>query len=216
MERLPDSLQLSCPESRNSHTDGAYFPGKEQEFLTYRHTNGVAPSIGEKSIHRLLLNSSIGVIRSPWSWFFTSQYRVHPKDYLTPFSCPLLRSCNQICYKQSRLFLRRSSHTDGACFPWKEQEFLAYRPHQCSGGSHRKEEDSLALPPEGPNSVRVTFSRRSPPMQAFGPSKSGAIARETGLELFPSVTYGVANDHTLTGHTNGVALIGEKSIHRLF
>jgi hypothetical protein len=24
----------------------------------------------------------------------------------------------------------------------------------------------------------------------------------------------VANDHTLTGHTNGVALIGEKSIHR--
>ena len=38
--------------------------------------------------------------------------------------------------------------------------------------------------PEGPNSVRVTFSRRSPPMQAVRPSKSGAIARETGLELF--------------------------------
>src|SRR5271163_2323941 len=36
MERLHDSLQLSCPESRNSHTDGAYFLGKEQEFLTYR------------------------------------------------------------------------------------------------------------------------------------------------------------------------------------
>src|SRR5271166_3978566 len=53
-------------------------------------------------------------------------------------------------------------------------------------------------------------------MQAFRPSKSGAIARETGRELFPSLTYGVANDHTLTGHTNGVALIGEKRIHRLF
>jgi hypothetical protein len=26
----------------------------------------------------------------------------------------------------------------------------------------------------------------------------------------------VANDHTLAGHTNGVVLIGEKSIHRLF
>jgi hypothetical protein len=58
--------------------------------------------------------------------------------------------------------LRRSSHTDGARFPGKEQEFLTYRPHQRSGGSHRREEHSLALPPEGPNSVRVTFSRRSP------------------------------------------------------
>jgi len=58
--------------------------------------------------------------------------------------------------------LRRSSHTDGACFPGKEQEFLTYRPHKRSGGSHRREEHSLALPPEGPDSVRVTFSRRSP------------------------------------------------------
>jgi hypothetical protein len=47
-------------------------------------------------------------------------------------------------------------------FPGKEQEFLTYRPHKRSGGSHRREEHSLALPPEGPDSVRVTFSRRSP------------------------------------------------------
>ena len=93
--------------------------------------------------------------------------------------------------------LRISSHTDGARFPGKEQEFLTYRPHQRSGGSHRREEHSLALPPEGPNSVRVTFSRRSPQCRPLDLRNQVQIARETGLELFPSVTYGVANDHTL-------------------
>jgi hypothetical protein len=52
--------------------------------------------------------------------------------------------------------LRRSSHTDGACFPGKEQEFLTYRPHQWSGG------EFTGSSPRSPDSVCVTFSRRSP------------------------------------------------------
>ena len=107
MERLPDSF--SCPESRiclkrNSHTDGACFPGKEQKFLTYRSHQRSGSPIGEKSIHRLLLNLSK---RSYPCLGAGSSLRncdrlYHGKTYLSPFSCPF--SCNQFCYKQSRLF----------------------------------------------------------------------------------------------------------------
>jgi hypothetical protein len=34
------------------------------------------------------------------------------------------------------------------------------------------------------------------------------------LASFPSVTYGVANDHTLIGQINGVTLVGEKNSKR--
>ena len=64
MERLPDSIQLSGPESRIcfkvetvTRTERAS-QGKNRNSSLTGHTNGVAPSIGEKSIHRLLLNSS--------------------------------------------------------------------------------------------------------------------------------------------------------------
>jgi len=54
-------------------------------------------------------------------------------------------------------------------------------------------------------------------MQAFRPSKSVVQLREKrAWNSSRRVTYGVPNDHTLNGHTNGVALIGEKSIHQLF
>jgi hypothetical protein len=146
----------------------------------------VAPSIGEKSIHRLLLNSST------WSYPVALELVLHSAivtDFAMvrlpdPFSCPLLPFMQPKLLQTVASVLRRSN--------------------------------SLALPPEGPDSVRVTFSRRSPQCRPLDPSKSGAIARETGLELFPSVRTEWQTITHLTGHTNGVALIGEKSIHRLF
>ena len=64
MERVPDS-HLGRPESRIcfkveavTRTERAS-QGKNRNSSVTGHTNGVAPSIGEKSIHRLLLNSSI-------------------------------------------------------------------------------------------------------------------------------------------------------------
>jgi hypothetical protein len=45
-------------QSRNRHTDGACFPHGKNEISSFTgHTNGVAPPIAQKSIHRLLLNS---------------------------------------------------------------------------------------------------------------------------------------------------------------
>jgi hypothetical protein len=138
------------------------------------------PPSERRAFKRLLLNSSI------WSCPVAFELVLH-SAIVTDFamarlpeslSCPLLPFMQPNLLQTVASVLRRSSHTDGACFPGKEQEFLSYRPHQRSGGSL----------PEGPNSFRVTFSRRSPQMQGLGPSNPGAIARETGLELFPSVT----------------------------
>ena len=69
--------------------------------------------------------------------------------------------------------------------------------------------------PEGPNSVRVTFSRRSPQCRPLDLRNQVQSREKRAWNSFPPVTYRVANDHTLTGHPNGVALIGEKSIQRL-
>ena len=55
MERLSGKSHLF--QSRNSHTDGACFRGKERNFFTSRSHQREWPPIAEKSIHRLLLNS---------------------------------------------------------------------------------------------------------------------------------------------------------------
>jgi hypothetical protein len=103
-----------------------------------------------------------------------------------PFSCPLLPFMQPKLLQTVASVLRRSSHTDGACFPGKEQEFLTYRPHQRSGGSHRREEHSLALPPEGPDSVRVTFSRRSPQCRPFRPFEIRCNRERNGPGTLPA------------------------------
>ena len=63
MERVPDS-HLAVPKvdicfkvETVTRTERAS-QGKNKNSSVTGHTNGVAPSIGEKSIHRLLLNSS--------------------------------------------------------------------------------------------------------------------------------------------------------------
>jgi hypothetical protein len=73
MERLPDSLQLSCPESR------IYFEGEtvtRTERASERkskissltgHTNGVAPHRREEHSPALVELTYNGVIRLPWS-----------------------------------------------------------------------------------------------------------------------------------------------------
>ena len=58
------------------------------------------------------------------------------------------------------------------------------------------------------NGVVALIEKKS--MQAFRISKS-----VTGLELFPGQEQWQTITHLL-GHSNGVALFGKKSIHRLF
>ena len=84
--------------------------------------------------------------------------------------------------------------------------------HKKGGPSPFRSSHILDPIPEGPDSVRVTFSRRSP-NGGPGRGKTGRNPVRNGPGTLPvGHMYGVANDHTLTGHTNGVALIGEKSI----
>ena len=144
-------------------------PSERTEFLSYRsHQRSGSPPSERRAFNRLLLNSSI------WSCPVAFELVLH-SAIVTDFamarlpeslSCPLLPFMQPNLLQTVASVLRRSSHTDGACFPGKEQEFLSYRPHQRSGGSL----------PEGPDSVRVTFNRRSPECRPFRPSKSGAIA----------------------------------------
>ena len=129
------------------------------------------PPSERRAFKRLLLNSSI------WSCPVAFELVLH-SAIVTDFamarlpeslSCPLLPFMQPNLLQTVASVLRRSSHTDEACFPGKEQEFLSYRPHQRSGGSL----------PEGPDSVRVTFSRRSPTKElqfhpvasSFGPPR---------------------------------------------
>ena len=79
MERLPDSLQLSCPESRIcfkvetvTRTERAS-QGMNRNFSLTGHTNGVAPHRREEHSPALVELTYNGVIRLPWSWFFTPQ-----------------------------------------------------------------------------------------------------------------------------------------------
>ena len=62
-------------------------------------------------------------------------------------SCPLLPFMQPNLLQTVASVLRRSSHTDGACFPGKEQEFLSYRSHQRSGSppSERRAFNRLLL-----------------------------------------------------------------------
>ena len=130
-------------------------PGKEQKFLTYRSHQRSGSPIGEKSILRLLLNLSkrsypcLGADSS----LLNCDRLYHGKTFLSPFSCPLHDSLNQICYKESH----------GRSVLPKERTGIPHLPVTPTEWlSHRREGHSPALPKEGTNSVRVTFSRRSP------------------------------------------------------
>src|SRR6202045_3797216 len=61
-----------------------------------------------------------------------------------------LRNCDRLCHwkrlpGKSHLLESGNSHTDGACFRGKEQNFFTYRSHQRSGSPQRREEHSPPL-----------------------------------------------------------------------
>src|SRR5260370_31996030 len=103
MERVPNS-HLGRPESRIcfkveavTRTEHAS-QGKNRNSSVTGHTNGVAPSSGEKSIHRLLFNSSTYL---PARLVAGSSLRncyppFHGKSTWLPFSSPESRVCFKV------------------------------------------------------------------------------------------------------------------------
>ena len=133
---------------RGSHTDGACFPGKNRNSSLTGHTNGVVALIGEKSIHWLLPPEGPNSVR------VTFRRRRSPQ-------CTPLDLRNQVQSREKRAW--NSSRRSRA--EWKPITHLPVTPTEWFSSERRAFAGSSI--PEGPNSVRVTFSRRSPKCKAL-------------------------------------------------
>ena len=148
---LTPSAQLSIKShlfkvKRVTRTERASEGKNKNSFIT-GHTNGVAPHSREAHSPALVELTYNGVIRLPWSLVLHSVIVTElcqGKTTCLPFSCP------------------ESSHTDGACFRGKEQNFFTFRSHQRSGSLIRREEHSPPL-------VELTYISVSPGSWFFTP-----------------------------------------------
>src|SRR5271166_6384832 len=104
MERLPDPLQLSCPESRicfkekQSH-GRSVLPRERTKILQLPVTPTEWLPIAEKSIHRLLLNSptmELSACLGAGSSLRNCDRLCHGKTTCLPFSCPESRICFKV------------------------------------------------------------------------------------------------------------------------